>query len=319
MPVAAPASPDFGGDLIAFRSVTTRPRPANRDQPLFSLPIDRPVCRLIDCVLITGGRAVHAELGRGLVALSNCARSPPEGRRSSSYPPRSREIGSRPTWMLDQCTLTSERTIVRMGRVAGPGAWAGSPLVDHLAKLRLSGESAAGRRAKRSCSGATPMPLRAAASSGRPAMMPPRLIGSSPWEKRLPPSNRPRDAPAPMGPVLGAQPHRSRLRPRAARQARRAFASEIGPGRATPEPADLILDATYHPDRPELTVGAELVTPEDDSRYSSRNQAGGAADLERAPATTRYEGERSYRWPRSGATHQSFTSSSRLVLFRTLL
>ena len=71
--LVAPVSAESAGDLIAFRSVTTQPRPANLGGPLFSFAIDRPVCRLIDCVLITGGHALQAELGRGLVALSNCA------------------------------------------------------------------------------------------------------------------------------------------------------------------------------------------------------------------------------------------------------
>ena len=100
--LAVPTSPDVAGDLIAFRSATTEPQPLYLDQPLFSFPIDRPVCRLAGCVLITGGRVLEAELGRGLVALSQL-RSPPAGRRSSSNPRTSPDGGSMPT----SCSTTA--------------------------------------------------------------------------------------------------------------------------------------------------------------------------------------------------------------------
>src|SRR5205823_10002587 len=59
-------APDFGG-LVAFRAAGTGPLPGR------SAAADRPACRLDGCVLIGGGTAVTAELGRGVVALNQCA------------------------------------------------------------------------------------------------------------------------------------------------------------------------------------------------------------------------------------------------------
>ena len=56
--------------LITFRPATTRPRPV--ESALFTTPWDRPVCLLSDCILITGGAGIRAEVGRGFVGLSNC-------------------------------------------------------------------------------------------------------------------------------------------------------------------------------------------------------------------------------------------------------
>lgn len=57
--------------LITYRAATTQPRPAETE--LFTTPWDRPVCLLSDCILITGGSGIAAEVGRGFVGLLNCA------------------------------------------------------------------------------------------------------------------------------------------------------------------------------------------------------------------------------------------------------
>ena len=104
--------------LIAFRSASTQPRPPTLDEPLFSFAIDRPVCRLVDCVLITGGRALQAELGRGLVALSQCAVAA-GGTAIELKPANVARHRFDADLVLDRCTLTSERTIVACVRWPG--------------------------------------------------------------------------------------------------------------------------------------------------------------------------------------------------------
>jgi serine/threonine-protein kinase len=255
----APASPDFGGDLIAFRSITTQPRPVIRDQPLFSSPIDRPVCRLVDCVLITGGRALHAELGRGLVALSQCAVA--AGATAIELMPakvaRNRFDAD---LVLDHCTLASERTIIRMD--GWPGLAPGPDRPWLITSRNCAFMSSHGKASRET------VLLRCDADA--------LACGSVVWQanddaaevdgfvvvgEQSPPSNRARDVQTqwiqfwgrnhigrvtgPRGP--GSPPSvRFRERPR--------------PGQVL-EPDDLVLDAAYHPDRPELTVGANLARP----------------------------------------------------------
>ena len=115
------AAPDFMGDLIAFRSVSSQPLPLYPEQPPFSVPIDRPVCRLVGSVLITGGRLLEAKLGRGLVAVSQCAIAA-GGPAIELLPAKVARHRFEADLVLEQCTLTSERAIIRMG------SWPGSAL-----------------------------------------------------------------------------------------------------------------------------------------------------------------------------------------------
>jgi serine/threonine-protein kinase len=112
--------PSLAGDLISFRSVTTRPVPHDVKHPVFTSFVDRPVCLLVESLLITNGTALKAELGRGLVALKQTAVA--AGDSAIDLVP-SRVVRSRfeTDLSLENCTLTSERTIVRMG------PWPGLP------------------------------------------------------------------------------------------------------------------------------------------------------------------------------------------------
>ena len=60
-----------GGNLIVFRAPTTRPL-ADHPWP-FDKPFDKPVCRILDSALITSGDMLTADLGRGLIVLTQCA------------------------------------------------------------------------------------------------------------------------------------------------------------------------------------------------------------------------------------------------------
>ena len=76
--------------------------------------VDRPVCRIVDSILITSGVALKAELGRGLVALTQCAVAAGDAAFDlvPSKVARSRFIAD---LVMDHCTVTSERSIVRFG------------------------------------------------------------------------------------------------------------------------------------------------------------------------------------------------------------
>ena len=59
--------------LVAFSAASTRPQLKFSHRGLFTSEPDRPVCIIQESTLITGGSAVQAKLGRGLVALSQSA------------------------------------------------------------------------------------------------------------------------------------------------------------------------------------------------------------------------------------------------------
>jgi eukaryotic-like serine/threonine-protein kinase len=121
--ITAPAaSGDFSGDLIEFRA-TTQPLANDLQRSTFVNMVDRPVCRIVDSILITSGVALKAELGRGLVALSQCAVAAGDAAFDlvPSKVARSRFVAD---LVMDRCTVTSERSIVRfgpwLGAVPGP-------------------------------------------------------------------------------------------------------------------------------------------------------------------------------------------------------
>ena len=224
----APATPDLRGDLIAFRSITTRPRPSIVDQPLFSFPIDRPVCRLVDCVLITGGRALAGRAGPWVgrtFAVRRCRRS--DGDRA--YARKGRETSVRGRSRARPLHADIGTNDHPDGRVARPRTWAGPPLADHFAKLRLSDRVTASPRET--------VLLRCdadALASGTVFWQANDDAADVDWFVAVgegpPPSNRARDVQHSMGPVLGAQPHRSRHRAPTAPEARRACVSVSGYG-----------------------------------------------------------------------------------------
>lgn len=103
-------SPGFadagGGGLIAFRAVSTQPSTPAAGP--FSAPVDRPICRLVDCTLITGGDAIAAEVGRGRVALTNCALAA-GGSAFVLSPAKVARARLEADLALDHCTVTAER------------------------------------------------------------------------------------------------------------------------------------------------------------------------------------------------------------------
>jgi hypothetical protein len=112
--VASGSSVDFPGDLIAFTAASTRERPNDPDRALFSSPVDRPVCRMHESVLITGGTALKAELGRGLLALTQCAVAA-GANAIELLPSRVSRQRFEADLVLDRCTMASERSVIRLG------------------------------------------------------------------------------------------------------------------------------------------------------------------------------------------------------------
>ncbi len=112
-----PGTAGAGADLIRFLAPSTRPIEAPAGGSIFQGPVDRPVCRLIDTILIASRTALRADLGRGLVALSNCAVASDETTIELN-PADARVARGRFTadlW-LERTTLMAGHSIVALGR-----------------------------------------------------------------------------------------------------------------------------------------------------------------------------------------------------------
>jgi serine/threonine-protein kinase len=113
-----------GGGLIAFEALGSQPlsAPALGPDGPFDIPVDRPTCRLTESVLITGGEALSAEVGRGLVALWQCA----VVSGTTAFNLRPGKVAMHrfeaDLWLC-RCTVAAERTFVSLGpwRGSEPG------------------------------------------------------------------------------------------------------------------------------------------------------------------------------------------------------
>lgn len=114
-------APVPSGAMIAFRAATSLPLLTRPGAPFPTT--NRPVCRLVDCIILTGGDAVSAEVARGLVSLDNCLIAC--GGRALALRPQKvrRDLFEADLW-LDRCTLAAERSIVDLGPWGG---WRGGP------------------------------------------------------------------------------------------------------------------------------------------------------------------------------------------------
>jgi serine/threonine-protein kinase len=266
------ASPNLVGDLLDFRAVTTRPMPDDDGQPLFTPRVDRPVCLLFDSVLITNGTALRADLGRGLVALVQTAVASGES-AIELRPSRVAKSRFEADLCLENCTLASERTIVRMGPWRGSQPGPDRPWL--ITSQNCAFLASYDRRPRET------VLLRADPSALE--------TGSVFWQaindaadvdafvagnERLVPNGRPRDLFLHWVAFWGRSHMRLLTGPRVAGSAPSVRLREkLHPGRV--EPADLILDPAYHPDRDRLSVGADLarqgITPKP---FNSRKRRG---------------------------------------------
>jgi serine/threonine protein kinase len=108
----APGAVEFGaGGLIIYRASGWEGKTRSEVGP--------PLCQLVDCLLLTGGDAITAEVGRGVVALSNCAVAA-RGDAFVLWPrPVAPDQFAADLW-LDRCTVVSGRGVVRLA--PWPGA-----------------------------------------------------------------------------------------------------------------------------------------------------------------------------------------------------
>ncbi len=249
-----PDSAATAGDLIVFRAPTTRPMSDHPGNAVFGGAVDRPVCRLIDTVLIAHRTAIRAELGRGLVAMSNSAVASDEtavGLDPSKVARRAFAADLR----LDRCTLVAARSIV------GLGPWRGlAPAPDRpwlicsrrcafvtlseaktreAVLLRVDAEAfAGGALFWQSEDDAYELDRVITADEGPGEPTGPREFRTQ-WDLIWGSNHLTRPVVLPRSPSS-----RLRDRPR--------------PGHL--EPSDLILDPQFQSQRPELGVGAELGT-----------------------------------------------------------
>jgi hypothetical protein len=84
---------------------------------------DRPVCRVVDGVIVTGGDALEAEVARGVVALENCVIAC-GGRAIILHPQAVRRDRFEADLWLDRCTIAAARAFVQLGPWLG---WGGGP------------------------------------------------------------------------------------------------------------------------------------------------------------------------------------------------
>lgn len=117
-----PGTTGAGCDLIRFLAPTTRPVAVPAGGSIFRIRVDRPVCRLIDTILIASRTALRADLARGLVALSNCAIASDETaiELNPAGPRVARGRFAADLW-LEQTTVMAGHSIVALGRWPGLG------------------------------------------------------------------------------------------------------------------------------------------------------------------------------------------------------
>ena len=112
----------------------TRPLPA-RTGP-FDRPFDKPVCRIIDSVLITTGDVVTAEVGGGMVALTECAVAA-GGNAFVLFPAAVARSRFDADLAIEHCTIAAEKTFVFLGRWPGDDPGTRPALAGQLARQRL--------------------------------------------------------------------------------------------------------------------------------------------------------------------------------------
>ncbi|MDB5352984.1 MAG: serine/threonine protein kinase [Planctomycetota bacterium] len=104
------------GGLVVFKTDGTRPFPdaSGAARPV----VDRPSCVLTDSVFITGGDAITADVGRGVVALTNCAIAA-EASALVLRPQSVRRDRFEADLVLDRCTIAAEKNVVMLGPWTG--------------------------------------------------------------------------------------------------------------------------------------------------------------------------------------------------------
>ncbi|WP_165230878.1 serine/threonine-protein kinase [Aquisphaera insulae] len=253
--VVTPPRADAGvRRLVTFRAATTRPGVGPSATGLFVQEPDRPTCVIADSTLISGSSAIRLELGRGQVAIAGTAIAAATDAIELN-PSRVARDRFAADLVLDRCTISSESNIVRLGAWPGsnPGpdrpwlitshfnAFLGSydRRVSDTSLLRADEVAMAGGALFWQARGdALDVDCFTAAGTETPSLGI-RDVGFQ-WVS-LWGGNHIAQV---TGPRAGSNRPSSRLLER------------LKPGRV--DPAGLILDASYHPDRLHFDFGADL-------------------------------------------------------------
>jgi serine/threonine-protein kinase len=240
--------------LVSFSAATTRSPSSASYRGLFAPEPDRPVCLILASTLISGASAVQATLGKGLVALSQSALAAGTD-AIEMIPARVARSRFEADLVLDHCTMASETNIIRLGAWTGrePGpdrpwlvassncAFLGSyeRRVSETVLLRVDEEAMA--RGTVFWQGSGDAVDVDAFTAALDETLPSRSRDVSlQWTNFWGGSHQSEIT----GPRLGSNLPSVR------------FLERLKPGRV--EPADLILDPSYHLYRPQLDVGADL-------------------------------------------------------------
>jgi serine/threonine-protein kinase len=241
--------------LVSYEVPGTKPFRHAGTLGIFSGEPERPTCELEDSILITEGAGLRAVVGRGMIALSNCAIA--AGTDAIQLEP-SRVARGRfdaDLW-LGRCTIASEKNVVRLGPWPGLGTgpdWPWLITTDHCAFLgtydRRVSETALLRADEEAMAGGTVFWQATGDAYEVDAFT---TAGTDP------PPNRPQHVLFQWINLWGSNHIREVTGHRggSSHDFVRLF-DRLRPGRV--EPSDLMLDPAYHPFRSRLDVGADSV------------------------------------------------------------
>ncbi len=257
-----------GADLIFFAAKTTQSIPGAFNPPLFQSPLDRPTCLILESTLITSGVALHCELGRGLIAISESAIFAGEC-GFDLVPAKVAKNRFVADLVLSRCTLVAEREIMRtrgwIGADPGPDRpWlvssAGCAFLTPFERrqrksvLLRAYDDSLGKGAFFWQANDDALEVDAFALPPEAMTAPNRLHDVAFWRSIWGKSRTTRLT----GPNGSGAPASIRL------------LSRLQTGHVEPE--DLVLDPDYHPGRKELTVGANLELQGVAARPTSRRR-----------------------------------------------
>ncbi|QEH32795.1 Serine/threonine-protein kinase PrkC [Aquisphaera giovannonii] len=266
--IAAPPRAEGGsGRLVTFRAATTRPGVGPPSSGLFVREPGRPTCVIADSTLISNAAAVRLELGRGQAAIAGSAIAAATDAIELA-PSRVARSRFEADIVLERCTITSESNLLRLepwpGNPPGPDrpwlvttrscAFLGTydRRVSLTTLLRVDEEAMAGGALFWEARGdALDVDAFTAAGADTPQLL---LRDVAFQWVAFWGSNHVAHV---TGPRAGTSRPGARL------------LEKLKPGRV--DPAGLILDPTYHPDRPALDFGADL------SRQGIRPRPSGTA------------------------------------------
>jgi serine/threonine-protein kinase len=243
--------------LVEFSAASTLPRSTIARSGLFAAEPDRPVCIILESTLISGGNVFQATLGRGLVALSQSALA--AGMDAIEMIPAAVARGRfNADLVLDHCTLASEANIIRLGAWQGRDPGPDRPwLVTSRNCAFLGGAVCYDRRVSDTVLLRVDEEAMAHGTVFWQGSGDAIDVDAFTGAVDEPLSSRTRDVGFQWVNFWGGNHQTEITGPRSESNLPSVRLWErLRPGRV--EPSDLILDPSYHRDRPQLDVGADL-------------------------------------------------------------